>query len=131
MTAPTKTLVETAPETYPEVQPLPLETAKPLKLSEAIRLGSMGTLQAQGTYLDHDENGEPMMCAMSTAWYALTGKAGMDAQQTPLVELLSKSYVTHPVHGGALPVTSAIIDLNDNRGWDRQKIAGWLESIGL
>lgn len=119
----------TIPETTErvETQPLPLETPKPLKLSEALRLGAMGTKQAFGNWTDADG----AMCAMSTAWYALTGHEEHDAQSTQLVRLLDGRRVTNPETGHDHSLTAVIIDLNDDKKWPRHKIADWLESIGL
>ena len=118
------------PATEPAVE-LPLEAPKPLKLSEAMRLGSIATTQARGAW-DHEdpasENGKAM-CAMSTAWYALTGDS--DAHGTPLTDLLSNAIVVNPVTGQNEDLCDTIMELNDSHGWDRSRIADWLESLGL
>lgn len=118
------------PITVPLVE-VPVETAKPLKLSEALRLGAMGTKQSYGSWHDTDAEGNDMMCALSTAWYALTGHKGNDASGSPLADLLSDKQVRHPVEGGHSDIMSVVINLNDTHRWTRPAIADWLESIGL
>jgi hypothetical protein len=127
----TITTITATPDT--ETIPLterPVETVKPLKLSEALRLGSMGTKQHRGWH-KVDADGNDLMCAMSTAWYALTGHKGNDANGTPLHTLLEGKVVEHPVGGSQMSLAGTIIDLNDQHRWTRPQIADWLESIGL
>ena len=107
------------------------ETTKPLKLSEAIRLGAMATKQAHGSWADVDADGEASMCAMSTAWYALTGHQQHTAESSQLVRLLDGRNVTVPPTGQVMPLSSAIIELNDTHRWTRGRIADWLEGLGL
>ncbi len=119
----------------PEIKTIeaPIETLKPMKLSEAIRLGSIATTQAHGAWSAPGDNPEdaPQMCAMSTAWYALTGHDGSDASGSALEDLLSKHEVNNPVDGRLSSVRGTIIDLNDGHKWTRPRIADWLDSIGL
>ena len=109
----------------------PVEIVKPLKLSEALRLGAMNTAQAYGSWHETDSAGNDMMCALSTAWYALTGHKGNDASGSPLAHLLESRSVRHPVDGEPYTVMSAVVDLNDKHKWSRPRIADWLESLGL
>lgn len=121
-----------APATDPAVE-LPIEAPKPMKLSEAMRLGSIATTQSVGSWSKDDPNSEggKAMCAMSTAWYALTGHGGNDANNSALTDLLERHAVSNPVSGEAESVASVVIDLNDQHKWSRTQIADWLESIGL
>jgi hypothetical protein len=119
---------------HPEVEVLtetPVEERKPLKLSEALRLGSMGTKQARGTWHKVDADGNDLMCALSTAWYALTGEKEHDAQSSALQKMLAGTIVSNPVSGVSMQLDSAIIELNDHSGWNRGQIADWLEGLGL
>ena len=128
----TQTITETATE-YPEVEVLterPIEERKPMKLSEAMRLGAMGTKQAFGSW-HYLKDGEDRMCAISTAWYALTGEKSHDGGNTPLHQMLEGVKVNSPVDGVEMSLASAIIGLNDNHHWGRDRIAGWLETQGL
>jgi hypothetical protein len=114
--------------------PDPVEVVKPLKLSEAIRLGSMGTAQASTWYdegVDADGKPQHQMCAISTAWYALTGHAEQSGESSELHHMLRHSSVVHPVNGQVWSLDSAIIDLNDQCDWTRPQIADWLEGMGL
>ncbi len=119
----------------PEIKTVetPIETIKPMKLSEAMRLGSITTTQARGAWSAPGDSPEddPKMCAMSTAWYALTGHDGNDASGSALEDLLSKHLVSHPVDSYPVTVRSTIIDLNDRHKWTRLQIADWLSGIGL
>lgn len=111
--------------------PVPVESPKPLKLSEAMRLGSLVTKQAFNSWHSVDERGEDMMCALSTAWYALTGHKSPSAVDSELVRLLDGRLVEHPVRRENYGLSEVIIDLNDRSRWSRTQIADWLESIGL
>jgi hypothetical protein len=102
------------------------ETTKPLKLSEAIRLGAMMTEQAFGTFGDQEHT-----CGIGAAQIAL-GLTPSDGG--PLNALLRNALVTPPcdhdnLYGG--DVRSAIIHLNDDHHWPREKVADWLEGLGL
>lgn len=110
-----------------EAKPIPVEVVKPLKLSEAIRLGSMGTQQAVGEFVDPKGG----MCVMSTAWYALTGHAEKDARKTPLFQMLGLAKVEHPVKGIPSTLQATLMDLNDAYRWPRHRVADWLEGLGL
>lgn len=108
-----------------------IETTNPLKLSEAIRLGAMATKQAHGRWAAVCGEGEVAMCAMSTAWYALTGHQEHTAESSHLVRLLDGRNVTVPTTGQVMSLSSAIIELNDTHRWTRGRIADWLEGLGL
>lgn len=114
----------------PEAPAAPIETTKPLKLSEAMRLGSMVTTQTND-WGEVDEDGNVYACALSAAWYALTGHRQWSAHGSELVDALSRVLVADPINGNPTSLTTAIISLNDSHGWSRQKIADWLEGMGL
>lgn len=128
----TQTIVD-APEIDTSTIELPLEMPKPMKLSEAMRLGSIATTQAVGHWSKDDPTSEGghAMCAMSTAWYALTGGDGNDAMNTPLVQMLNDTSVAHPENGAIAPLSTTIMELNDAQEWSRTQIADWLETLGL
>jgi hypothetical protein len=124
----TETIEAPARTAEPETVELPLEAPpKPLKLSEAMRLGSIATTSTESGWTD--KNGG--MCAMSTAWYALTGGDDNNANGSPLVHLLEEAIVPHPITGNPSNLTAIIINLHDARKWSRTQTADWLESIGL
>ena len=127
----TETITE-APVREPDTEtvelPVPIEAPpKPLKLSEAMRLGSIATTPTESGWTD----GKGGTCAMSAAWYALTGGSDNDASGTPLVSLLDTARVPHPLDGDVGNLTAIIIDLHDKRDWSRTQTADWLESLGL
>jgi len=104
-----------------------VETPKPLKLSEAMRIGSMTTKQAFGKWTGQDGS----FCAIATAahMYGVTSLS--------IVELLESRRVTwpecsHPTFSGKPgSLAGALVHVNDEHKWPRHKIADWLESIAL
>jgi hypothetical protein len=107
------------------------EKPSPMKLSEALRIGSMDTVQAHGSWSKASpDGGVATMCAIQTAWYALTG-SDRGGASSPLADMLGNVSVAHPVSGDAQPIGGVIINLNDTHKWSRAKIAGWLEELGL
>ena len=123
----TQTIEAPAAPDVVETQPKPA----PLKLSEAIKLGSVATVQSIGSWVQTGEDGEKQMCALSTAWYALTGGKSDNASQSALSRMLGEVYVPHPVTGNVHDVASIVVDLNDDHKWNRKQIAEWLETYGL
>lgn len=120
------------PEIATETLVAPAEAPpKPLKLSEALRLGSMNTVQLHGGWSRKtDEGGVAKMCAISTAWYALTGEDG-GADSSPLTHLLDDVRVKHPIQHEWDDLVTVIINLNDSHQWSRAQISDWLEGLGL
>ena len=100
------------------------EATKPLKLSEAIRLGAMMTEQTFGEFGDDDRT-----CAIGAAQKAL----GLPVSDNgPLLHLLHARSAAAPCgHGSTWSVGGLIIHLNDDDRWPREKIADWLEGLGL
>jgi hypothetical protein len=92
-----------------------------MRLSEAIRLGSM--LKPQGFAIDYRTT-----CAIQAALEAI-GKVG-----TPYAFVMDhwpwvSREETNPVSGEVTRVWSIIRELNDDRGWTREQIADWVESL--
>lgn len=123
----TETITREAPAIESPVEPKP----SPMKLSEAMRLGSMGTVQAVGTWSREGPDGKAEMCAVSTAWYALTGQRETSGMDTPLSSMLSGVRVIHPVTGKGDDLLDIVVTLNDTHHWPRHKIADWLGELGL
>lgn len=128
----TTEIITEAPVREPDTEtvelPLPIEAPpKPLKLSEAMRLGSIATTPTEAGWTD----GKGGTCAMSAAWYALTGGKDNDANGTPLVHMLEGVQAAHPVTGQVANVSTVIIQLHDGDKWSRTQTADWLESLGL
>ena len=100
------------------------ETTKPLKLSEAIRLGAMMTEQTFGEFGDDERT-----CAIGAAQKALGLPVSANG---PLVNLLHDRSADAPCgHDDSWSVGALIVHLNDDDRWPREKIADWLEGLGL
>ena len=117
---------------------------KNIPLSELIRIGSKVTLQCNGSLyqpLRVHEVHVTHTCAIGAAYIAKfghfagpvgTGEALRACGVDPL------TLVPEPVgmrgmreSGFSLPLISAITCMNDIGGWTRERIADWLQSIGL
>jgi hypothetical protein len=94
-----------------------------MKLSEAIRLGSMMKPQAFGATRDGDGS-----CALGTALDAVGMTA---AHYTDVMREWphTMDIVSNPVHGRQMMLMSAIRELNDCERWTRERIADFVESI--
>lgn len=116
-----ETLTTPAPTTEAPATP---EKTKPLKLSEAIRLGAMMTEQTFGEFGDDERT-----CAIGAAQKAL----GLPVSAMgPLNDLLGSRGAKEPCdHPYAWSVGALIMHLNDDDKWPREKIADWLETLGL
>lgn len=114
---------ETLTRTTPAVPNAP-ERTKPLKLSEAIRLGAMMTEQTFGEFGDDERT-----CAIGAAQKAL----GLPVSGEGLLNaLLHERRADAPCgHEARWTVGSLIMHLNDDDKWPREKIADWLGGLGL
>lgn len=100
------------------------EKTKPLKLSEAIRFGAMATEQIFGAFGDGERT-----CALGAAQVALGERPGDGGG---VIDVLGTARVERPCgHGGSASVRDSIIHLNDGDHWPRERIASWLEELGL
>lgn len=103
-----------------------------MKLSDAIRIGSRQTLQAFEIYVTEDGR----TCALGAA---LIGYGyNLDNISFNYVSLLLANKgcdltkkVMHPVKDADVSLYSAIVTLNDFERWPRERIAHWLEELGL
>lgn len=98
---------------------VPLEQAKPLKLSEAMRLATM-----QQAFGDFKKGGA--RCAIASAADVL----GVDFSQLALLSG-RKPIVPMPCGHESSAVWDSIIHLNDEHKLTRAQVADWLESNGL
>jgi hypothetical protein len=109
--------------TATEVAPAPIEVVTPIKPSEAIRLGCLiAPVQSFGSYIDLDG----AACAI--------GAASLAYGEDPGVTHFKPSF--WPQAGIPCPEpdctgTAGIMHLNDAHRWSRERIADWLEGIGL
>lgn len=108
---------------------------KNIPLSELIRIGcKVSKFQCRGLFRKDGST-----CAIGAAHLAKTGELvpiGNIAMNLNMVALeicgadpLQQVY--HPMCQEKVTLIEAIITLNDNYNWPREKIADWLDSIGL
>jgi hypothetical protein len=105
----------------------------PMKLSEALRLGSMVTEQGFYTF----EAADGSRCALGTIEYAQPGTINPDTDFTqkplgPHIGPLCPVGCDNPSYGMARAwgLAGQIIHLNDHHEMPRNEIADWLESVG-
>lgn len=107
-----------------------------MKLSEAMRKGSTITRPTSGAYVRNGRTGFiEFSCALGSVY---VGVEGVDATEQPSISTwLETNFPVldagfeHPAKWSTRTLANIIIDLNDNLGWTREKIADWLESIDL
>lgn len=125
-------------ETMPAIRETPIETVTPIRPSEAIRLGCLTTAPRTGTMLSRDASGAFSACALGAMAVGYGFRPGRDDQRD-LIDYLDRA-VTQPLPIGACPLgcdgkwLSVVIHLNDmhgHRGWSRERIADWLDGLGL
>jgi len=111
-----------APTTTPETRPALAEVTSPIKPSEAIRLGCLTTVQTFGYY--RDDGATCAIGAMAVGFGGNMGKAWA-------FEDLTEDFDC-PVAGCDNDDCDSVIPhLNDSHRWSRERIADWLESLGL
>lgn len=114
-------------------------TKWPVKLSDAIREGGRGKVQAK-VYLATEEGA---VCALGAAFVGLAGRMPTndadDAEDYEALRdvVLARCHInietaqcTFPLTGKPLDLQTAIWELNDVHGWSFDAIADWLESEG-
>ncbi len=108
------------------MRPAPVEVVSPIKPSEAIRLGCLlAPVQAFGSLwgVGH-RRGDGHACvvgSMLLGGFPERGIAGWTGHEVPCPQGCPRlSY-----EGGTVP------HLNDDHHWSRERIADWLESLGL
>jgi hypothetical protein len=114
----------------PSVAPV-IEPTSPLRLSEALRLGSLTTRQGFGTLHGPDPD---QFCALGTIMYGLTGdvreidsvreRTGLDD------DACAPCHCIYVLDWRRQPLWYVIEHLNDAHEWTRPQIADWLESEG-
>jgi hypothetical protein len=107
-----------------------------MKLSEAMRAGIALTQPTQHIFLKEDHSTEKIThaCALGACY---VGVEGGDAEFRTLSdwlieqwpELISTQY--HNPSSDCVCLDNIIFDLNDSKGWTRERIADWLEGEGL
>ncbi len=110
------------------------------KFSQAIRLGALQSAKATRCFVDADGSTCAIGAALLAAGMFVNENAHFDfgfgnASYGEIVEFLQKRFTlplmaSHPVTGTRYDLVAVIVNLNDLRGWSRERIADWLESIG-
>lgn len=103
-----------------------------MKLSEAMRLGSMALPPIYGPVFEDGDDGKPCgACAIGSALYAV-GRLEEPynftdhfADQWPW----TADSVTHPTLRYSTTLTNAIAHLFERERWTREAIADWVQSI--
>lgn len=102
----------------------------PLKLSEAIRLGSMSTEKCRGFVCRYDG----ARCALGAAALAIgsqarvTGEAIAEMRKRwPWTRLMVNG--PEPILIGEVSPLPTIVYLNDQTNWSREQIADWVATI--
>jgi hypothetical protein len=112
------------------------------KLSELIREGAKLRPQGFGDYFTSNDDLENCSCALGAALEILTGTYGYDAHNHPslagkLGEFLAvnagiDATVSHPyLDWQQTSIFKAVVILNDELKWTRERIADWLEAQGF
>lgn len=111
-----------------ETTPAPIETVTPIRPSEAIRLGCLTTAQAFSDYGNGDA-----ACAVGAMniGFGLQNDAGDHLDD---ISHLHRGTTVCPETGqrgcpGRWHVM--VFHLNDDHRWSRERIADWLEGLGL
>lgn len=110
----------------PTAVPAAPDQAHPLKLSEAIRLGAMMTEQTFGEFGD-----ESKTCGIGAAQLALGEPVGFSGGLFALLNQSPRVACPQAGHDHSSTVGALIVHLNDGEQMPREKIADWLETIGL
>jgi hypothetical protein len=116
-----------APAAEPTVEPV-----SPLRLSEALRLGSIGTRQGYGQLINKDG----ALCAVGTilrgfGWDDNDIWSPREPAPPALTHLTAEPCPACAFGFRHMYVEAAVVHLNDYHHWTRSEIADWLEGRGL
>ncbi len=103
-------------------------------VSRLMREGAAATGECVGQYARRTDTGRLHTCAIGAIAVAKVGNFDLEAVRTEsahVEDMLGALDALHPVHQTMRSMTGIITGLNDFWGWPREKIADWLESIGL
>lgn len=130
-----------------QTKPAPIETVTPIRPSEAIRLGCLTTARITGRLVDDDGQSACAVGAMLIGWNGSLrdNDAAMDAMDGTAWDQVDQRAAAcpepHPKGNPervscvrSMPVYMVMQHLNDLSGrheWSRERIADWLESLGL
>ena len=99
-----------------------------MKLSEAIILGSVSTIQR---FDDQSVNKEQGLCVIQTALHAIGSFHPPDIYNDlwDIWPWVTKEEVIHPITGQLSSITRIMYTLNDRYKWPRPRIAEWIKTI--
>lgn len=103
-----------------------------MKLSEAIRMGSMVVPQTHGEYYIGEWPNPVAACAMGAAFIAVGDKTCSDHKHWPWMRVSKWHNCPSPSQcrlGYDGPVLSVVLHLNDEHGWTRERIADWVATV--
>jgi hypothetical protein len=118
--------------------PAPIEVVTPIKPSEAIRLGCLTTAQGRETYIAKRQ-GQWQACAYGAmaVGYGFD-PSGTDGRRIDDFILPGEVQIEGQISESSCPAPACatarydlLIHLNDDHRWSRERIADWLESLGL
>lgn len=116
---------ETIPASAPET--VPFEPTTPIKPSEAIRLGCLiAPVQAFGGWFPSNDSA----CALGAMQIGFGG-GRIVGFGWPEAYTKFRQNVRLPLDGEMLRSGHALMVLNDRDHWTRERIADWLEGLGL
>lgn len=119
--------VETAPVTTP------IEVVTPIKPSEAIRLGCLTTRQYFGSWGQLAPDGTVEACALGAMSIGYGDGKADDDPWVPADGTATDRFwrTTNTLPCPVCGVGFAVECLNDDHRWSRERIADWLEGLGL
>lgn len=103
-----------------------IEVSTPLRLSEALRLGAMGTKQTFGRLGDLRNTA----CAIGAVYHGF-GFNGYDAESMELNRIISAVTVACGGCDWNSSLSATIVHMNDAHKMPREKIADYIESLGF
>ena len=107
------------------------EPTTPMKLSEAIRIGSLLTKPQRYSYMRW-EGAKLYACALGAAAYVHGARDGDAVWRWACDRGIGRLDAECPAcYRLPEPGVGTVQHLNDFHGWERPRIADWLEGIGL
>jgi hypothetical protein len=118
-----------APAATPETRPAPVEVTSPIRPSEAIRLGCLTTAPHQGEFFD----GKGAACALGAMAVGYGYSGPQHGGYTPdAYRIVTEALPARlPLRNGNMSDGIDAVWVRNDSGWSRERIADWLESLGL
>jgi hypothetical protein len=106
--------------------------------SDPFTVDSSGTYRGLADVVHAPSNGYPPSKSTTySGWNYVPAASTPDTYGAELVDSLAavlpdiRARVANPVSGLVYELSSVVIDLNDSRGWTREQIADWLDTLDL